>query len=331
MPLHDASYQHWTGRHLGIWSRRGVIARQGLQACLENRWTRHLLVLCWGGAALLAAGLFALGQLLVADSLIVQWSANLDPVLQTFVRLLTQWLEQHPEISVRTTQNILFYFGCRWLLPLSLAAIALAIPHLVTRDLSSNAITIYAAKAVGRLDYALGKFMMIFGLLGLTWLGPLVAAWFLGNLLAPDWHFFWHSRLALFNTLAHVLPSMAILSLLALGVSAVSAKEKTTVALWVAWWIAGYALAGLAEETKPWLRHFSLKHDLDALALGRFRLQDDVELAQQNIPVLGDMLKDARAQLPALLRDPPVAGSRLALSLMCGTSLLILRQKLKPE
>ena len=331
MPLHDASYQHWSGAHLGIWKRRWVIARQGLHAALENRWMRHLLAICWIGAAAHTAVLFTLGQLLVADSLVVQWSGNLDPSLQMFVRLLTSWLEQHPEISVRTTQNILFYFACLWLLPLSLVAIAQAIPHLVTRDLSSNAITIYASKALSRMDYALGKFMMILALLTLTWLGPLVAAWFFGNLLAPDWHFFWHSRLALFNTVAHVVPGMAILGLLALGVSSISAKEKTTVAIWVAWWLAGYALAGIAEETKPWLRHFSFKHDLDALALGRFQLQNDLDLAQQNIPVLGEMLRKAEREVPPVLRAPPVRGSVIALGLMCGASVVILRRRLKPE
>jgi hypothetical protein len=331
MPLHDASYQHWSGIHLGIWQRRCVIARQGLHACLENRWMRHLVGICWVGAAAHAAALFAVGQLLVADSLIVRWSGNLDPTLQMFVGLLTQWLEQHPEVSVRTTQNILFYFATFWLMPLSLIAIAQAIPHLVTRDLSSNAITIYASKAVGRLDYALGKFMLMMGLLGLTWLGPLVAAWFLGNLLAPDWHFFWHSRHALFNTLAHVIPAMAILSLLALGVSAVSRKEKTTVAIWVAWWLAGYALVGIAEETKPWLRHFSFKHDLDSLALAQFRLQEDIETAKEKIPVLKDMLREVTREMPAALRTPPVWGSGIALAFMCGGAVIILRRKVKPE
>ena len=63
---------------------------------------------------------------------------------------------------------------------------------LITRDLASNAIIIYASKAVSRGDYLLGKFATAFGLLVLTWLGPVCAAWFVGNLLAPDWRFFWH-------------------------------------------------------------------------------------------------------------------------------------------
>jgi len=331
MPLHDSSYKHWTGAHLGIWRRRAIIARQGLKSSLENRWMRHLLVVCWAGALLHATLLFALGQLLVTDGLMTQWTEHLNPALQAFVRTLTQWLEQHPEISVRTTENILFYVVSGWLLPLSLIAIAQVIPHLITRDLSSNAITIYASKAVGRMDYLLGKFATVFSLLALTWLGPLVVAWLIGNLLAPNWHFFWHSRLALLNTLVYVIGAMFILSLLALGVSAISRKEKSTVAIWVAWWIVGYVLIGIAHETKPWLRHLSFKYDLDELGLAVFRLHDDVRLAQENIPILGEMLRNVKPETFEALRVPAITGSVIALVIMMAVACVILARKLKPE
>src|SRR6186997_2656607 len=71
MPLHDASYKHWHGTHLGIGRRRRTIAWQGLKACLANRWMRHLVVICWIGGLALTGLLFAIGQLLVADSVIV--------------------------------------------------------------------------------------------------------------------------------------------------------------------------------------------------------------------------------------------------------------------
>ncbi|HEY2952940.1 MAG TPA: hypothetical protein VGK40_10170, partial [Verrucomicrobiae bacterium] len=327
MPLHDASYQHWAGAHLGIWQRRAAIASNGLKGCLRNRWMRHLIVLCWLGAAAQTMVLFAIGQLLVADSIIVQWTAGLNPGLQMFARLLTGWLERHPEISVRTTQNILFYFASGWLLPLSLVAIAQAIPHLITRDLSSSAIIVYASKAVGRVDYLLGKFAAVFGLLALTWLGPLLAAWFVGNLLAPDWHFFWHSRLALYNTMIYVLSSMFILSVLALGVSAISPNEKTSVALWVAWCMVGFVLVRIADETKPWLKHLSFTYDLNQLARTIFRLHDDVKLAQENVPVLGDLLKNVKPATIEALRHPAITGSLVALTIMLALAVFITARK----
>jgi hypothetical protein len=288
-------------------------------------------LVCWIGGLSLTAVLFVIGQLLVADSLIVQWTSGLNPTLQIFARNLMIWLDRHPEISVRATQNILFCYASRWLLPVSILALAQAIPHLITRDLSSNAIIIYSSKAIGRLDYFLGKFLAAFGLLALTWLGPLLAAWFFGNLLAPDWHFFWHSRLALANTLLFVLSAMVILSVLAVGVSAMASGEKTTIAFWMVWWIAGYALAAIAKETRPWLKHLSFKHNLDDLALSSFRLHDEIGLMQENIPVLGDLLKNVPPATIEALAHPATAGSLVALGFMLSIAAVIVARRVKPE
>ena len=228
MPLHDAHYQHWDGVHRGIWARRWVIARTGLTFVLRNKNVRNLVALCWMTGLVMAGVLFILGQLLVTDSIIVKWVATLNPGLQAFAKLLTTWLVEHPEISVRTTQNLLFYLFCVYSTPLSIFALGIAMPLLITQDLASNAIIIYSSKAVTRGDYLLGKFFMAFGLLTMTWLVPVCWAWVIGNLLAPDWAFFWHSRAALGHALFFELSAMIILSGLALGVSAVSRREKST-------------------------------------------------------------------------------------------------------
>lgn len=331
MPLHDISYKHWDGTHLGVWSRRLVIARNGLTACLRNRWLRYVVGLCWSAALGMTAVLFLVGQLLVADSLVVRWVGNLSPGLQSFAHMLTAWLEQHPEISVRTTQDLLFFYFCKFLLYAGIFALGMAIPMLITRDLASNAIVIYSSKAVSRGDYFLGKFATAFGVLAVTWLGPLCAAWFLGNLLAPDWRFFWHSRAALGHVLAFGLCSLTLLSLLAMGVSACSSKAKTTVALWYMWWIAGGVVAPIAEHTEPWLRHLSFNYNLDQIALAIFRLGHDLNTARDNIPVFGQMLRNIPARTMEALNAPTIAGAVTWSLLMIALAALILRGKVKPE
>ena len=331
MPLHEASYKHWDGVHLGLWHRRLAITRNGLAACLQNKLTRHLAVVCWLAALMLSAILFFIGQLLVADSLVVQAVGNFNPQLQAFVRMLTSWLELHPEISVRTTQNVLFYYFCTHLMRLSIFALGMAMPLLITRDLASNAIIIYSSKAVSRGDYLLGKFATAFGLIALTWLGPVCAAWFVGNLLAPDWRFFWHSRAALGHVLIYGLSSMGILSLLALGVSAISVKEKSTVAFWFTWWILGGVLAPIAMQTKPWLRYLSFNFNLDQIALAVFRIGDDIKAAQDNIPILGDMLRQISARAIAALSTPAIGGALLALLVMLSLAAWVIGKRVKPE
>jgi len=331
MGLRDHRYRHWEGRHEGIWRRRWVIAAGGLRGCLGNRWMRYVITLCWLSALAQVGILFCVGQLLVAESIVVEWAANLNPMLQTFVRGLTTWLEQHPEISVHVTQDLLFCWYASLLAPLSLLAVALAIPHLITRDLSSNAIVLYASKALRRHDYLLGKAGVVSGLLGLTWLGPVVVAWLLGNLLAPDWGFFWHGRGALGNALLAVLVNLVVLVCVGLGVSAVSAREKAVVGLYVVLWLVGNAFVPLGNQTKPWLRHLSLQYNLRQVVLGVFRPAQDLQTAQDNVPILGDVLRrmDQRGARRAL--QPQMAGTWIALASLGLLSVTIVWTRTKPE
>ena len=331
MPLHDISYQHWEGTHVGIWGRRLAIARNGLMACLQNKWMRYLIVICWMGALVMTVFLFLIGQLLVADSVVVKWVGTFNPQLQTFARMLTSWLEQHPEISVHTSQNLLFYYFCIYLTPPSIFALGMAIPSLITRDLASNAIIIYSSKAVSRGDYLLGKFSTAFALLTLTLLGPICAAWLVGNLLAPDWHFFWHSRAALVHAVIYALVAMSILSLLALGVSAISKKEKATPAFWYMWWIIGGVVAPIARHTQPGLRHLSFNFNLDQIATAVFRPGSDIQTAKENIPVFGSMLNNIRPETLSGLNSPPVWGALLTLIFLLGVVVFIINKKVKPE
>jgi hypothetical protein len=331
MPLHDTHYQHWDGAHVGIWARRWVIARNGLAAALQNKAMRNVIALSWLAGLAMAALLFLVGQLLVADSMVVKWVAQLNPGLQSFARMLTSWLQDHPEISVGTTQNLLFYLFCVYATPLSIFALGMAMPALITRDLASNAMVIYDSKAVTRGDYLLGKFCVAFGLLTLTWLGPVCGAWLVGNLLAPDWRFFWHARVALAHALLYVLSSMVILSALALGVSAVSSREKSTPALWFMWWVLGGVIQPIALQTKPWLRHLSFTYDLKQIGLASFRLGNDLKTAQDNIPIFGEMLRNIRPETMFALDHPMLGGALAGLALMLLLAGWVVVERVSPE
>jgi hypothetical protein len=332
MPLHDISYKHWDGQHLGLWSRRWVIASAGVKSCLQNKWMRNLVALCWITGMAMTAILFIVGQLLVTDSFVVQRIGHFNPQLQDFARLFTGWLENHPEISVRTTQNVMFNFYCIWvLMPLSIFALGMAMPLFITRDLASNAIIIYSSKAVSRGDYFLGKFSAAFGLLCFTWLGPVCTAWFMGNLLAPDWRFMWHAGPALWRILLSSLGVMSILSLLALGVSALSIKEKATPALWFTWWIVGGVIGPIAIHTRPWLRHISFNFNLEQLVFAIFRPGNELKIAQDNVPVLGNMLRGIRPETMKALNAPAIWGALIALLMMLAVAAILLNKKVKPQ
>jgi hypothetical protein len=275
--------------------------------------------------------LFCIGQLLVADSIIVSWAANLNPQLQAFVRELTRWLEEHPEISVHATQNLLFYRFVTALLFPNLIAVALTIPHLITRDLSSNAIVIYASKAITRFDYLLGKAGIVLGMLTLTWLGPLLAAWVFGNLMAPNWNFFWHSRVALGHSIGFVATGMVFLAVLGLGVSALSSREKSTVGLYVVLWLVGNAFVPLGSISQPWLKQLSFQHDLRQCALAIFNPEADLESVQQNVPVFGAMLAEMRRANRSPWQEPDPRSPWPALGAFVLVSTAFVLRRTKPE
>ncbi len=331
MPLHDTRYQHWDGVHRGIWSRRATIARNALKGCWQNKWTRYVVSVCWTLSLTQAMVLFLIGQLLVKDSSLYDWVDQLHPQMQALVRSFVAWLEVNPKISVGVTQSLLFSVFAWPLRILTLVAIALAIPHLVTRDLGSQAITIYAAKALTRMDYILGKLGGLLGLMALTWLGPLLAAWFLGNLLGPSWHFFWHSRAALGAVLLYVGPSMVFLGLLALGISAISAQEKATVSIWIGLWLLGNSLVPIARETRAWLKYASLTFDLDQISLAIFDPVAHIRVAQENVPLVGMLLQDLPARKLAVWAHPELTGALIGLGIMLAAALFILYLRIKPE
>lgn len=331
MPIHDTSYKHWEGIHLGIWHRRMVVASNGLTACLRNNWTRNLVVMCWFLGLLMAGVLFTVGQLLVHDSLVVDWVGNLNGELQKFAQMLTTWLEEHPQISVYTTQNLLFYFFCIYLMVTSIFVLGMTMPLLITRDLASNSIIIYSSKAISLGDYLLGKFCTAFGMLIFTWLGPVLLAWFLGNMLAPSWTFFWHSRAVLAHLLMFGLCAMTFLSLLALGISALSTKEKSTTALWYAWWLVGGVGTSIAAQTKPWLQHLSFNYNLDQLALVIFHPGADIKVARESIPVLGLLMANVREETLKVLDAPAIWGALAGIVVMIGFVGYVIKTKVKPE
>jgi len=330
MPLVDTHYQHWDGIHCGLWTRRWVIASNGLTACLRNKFLRNVVVATWSLSLAMVGALFVIGQLLVPDSLLVRWVSTLNTDLQGFANYLMNWLKDHPEISVRTTQDVLFYYFAILLMPFSIFAVGMAIPFLVTRDLASNAIIIYSSKAITRGDYLLGKFASVFGLLSLLWFGPVCAAWFFGNLLAPDWRFFWHARIPLFHVAVFGIVAMTTLSILALGVSSVSQKDKSTVAFWLVWWLLGFPLANIAAHTRPWLAHLSFAYDINQIALATFGLGKDLRIAQDNIPILGMMLRNIPQRTMDSFNNPPLFGSLVALALMLGAAGLVIHKRVRP-
>lgn len=124
---------------------------------------------------------------------------------------------------------------------------------------------------------------------------------------------------------------MVILSALALGVSAVSSREKSTPALWFMWWILGGVIQPIALQTKPWLRHLSFTFNLKQIGLACFRLGDDLKTAQDNIPIFGEMLRNIRSDTRFALDHPLVGGALAGLAVMLLLAAWVVVERVSPE
>ena len=331
MAIHNIHYQHWDGQYQNIWRRRWVIVSHGVHSCLANKWMVRLMTSCWGIGFSLISTLFLIGQLLVPDSIITEWLGHLNPMLQTVGKGLVNWLVAHPEISVKTEENLLFFLFCKPLFFLSIFAVFMTLPHLITRDISSRAIIIYSSKAITRWDYLLGKFGVVFGVLCLTWVFPLFIGWLVGNLLAPNWGFFWHSRAALLNSLSYSLFASVVLSVIALGASAVSRREKDAIGLWILLWVAGNVLADFPNHAHQWLKYCSFQRCIEQISFSIFHLANDMDMARQNIPMFREATHEIRQNTITAWQNPDLQGSLIALGIMMALSLILIVWRVRPE
>ena len=335
MALIDSSYTHRDGETRGINYRRWVIAQATLTACLKVKGMRWVVWSCWIYAFLQGVFLFGFGQLMDPSSTVYAFITENLGLFKPIAPMFQGWAEENPRIAIGMTYNLFFYIFTGAIvstLTLSLVALGMAIPRLITSDLSSRAITIYSSKAVSRLDYCLGKFGGVMLLLTITWLGPMLATWLMGNLMAPKISFFWHTAPALLHSSMFVLAGMVFLGLMALGVSAMTSSPRTATSIWVGVLLLGVVLSGIGLSSKnEWLQYLSFWFDLELLQRWIFNISGDFKELSAEYPGIteGDIFKQMKLRLDITADNVAVAIT--CLSLLGGAALLTLYKKVKPE
>ncbi len=331
----DSSYTHRDGETRGIGYRRWVIAQATLTACLKVKGMRWVVWSCWIYAFLQGIFLFGFGQLMDQDSAVYAFITENLGFFKVIGPMFQGWAEENPRIAIGMTYNLFFYIFTGAIvssLTLSLVALGIAIPRLITSDLSSRAITIYSSKAVSRFDYCLGKFGGVLLLLTLTWLGPTLVTWMMGNLMAPKISFFWHTAPALLHSVAFVGSGMVILGLMALGVSAMTSSPRTATSIWVGVLLLGVVLSGIGMGSKNyWLQYLSFWFDLELLQRWIFDIGGDFRELDTEFPGIteGGLFQQMKNRLAVTANN--VAAAISCLSLLGGAALLTLYKKVKPE
>ena len=258
MPLHDVGYRPWQGDRLGSGAAVSVIALTGIRLAWSSRWLRRMVFFAWSPALVFATSFFAFEQAIDEGRLanmreMASTGRNLDGVGMLGTMLSDTLGAQprraagqppvDPKIDIAQTRRLVW---SRLLLAfmrvpqavLLAVVIGLIAPALVSRDLRAKAWLVYFTRPVGRLDYILGKALILGALVAAITVLPALSLWLMGVLVSPSvWVAVDTWDLPLKVVAASVVLAVPMV-LLALAYSSVTAESRIASFAWFATWAA---------------------------------------------------------------------------------------------
>lgn len=256
MPLHDVGYRAWRGSLRGSIAAIAVIATTGIRLAWSNRWLRRAVFFAWSPAVLFAGSFFAFEQAVDEGRLGVmrdsaRGGGNLDgigvlgEVIADSLGETTAPAEKHVDADERERRTRRAVWS-RLLLAfmrtpqgiLLAIVVGLVAPTLVSRDLRAKAWLIYFTRPVGKLEYVVGKLLILGLLVAVITVLPALTLWIMGVAVSPSlWVAVdtWDLPLRIVvASLVLALPTV----LLALAFSSLTAESRIASFAWFATWVA---------------------------------------------------------------------------------------------
>lgn len=256
MPLHDVGYRAWRGSLRGSISAIAVIAATGTRLAWSNRWLRRAVFFAWSPAVLCAFLFFAFEQAVHDGRLgaireTAKGAQNIDgigvlgKVIADSLGATTFAPGDHPDPDerIRRTRRAVW---SRLLLAfmrspqgiLLAIVVGLVAPTLVSRDLRAKAWLIYFTRPVGKLEYVVGKLLVLGLLVAVITLLPALALWVMGVAVSPSaWVAVTTWDLPLRIATASVVVTLPTV-LMALAYSSMTAESRIASFAWFATWVA---------------------------------------------------------------------------------------------
>ncbi|MDB6154776.1 MAG: hypothetical protein JWL90_3229, partial [Chthoniobacteraceae bacterium] len=227
----------WRETPRGLFYRWWTIVITGLRQIAKTKLFRLLLFAAWTGGLAIAATGFLFSQSVSSGGWLESWAANFNARFQAIVSAFTAFVLLFPEVCIGGFFTLIFWVHSMVGLLLSMVALTVLVPRLVTQDRATNALTVYLSRPLTSADYLVGKLGIIVSVLALMWTGPLLAGWMLSMVFAPDRDFIVYSFRPLLHALLFNGIALVSLALIALGVSAAGRTSRNTVMLWLGLWI----------------------------------------------------------------------------------------------
>ncbi|MDQ8203094.1 ABC transporter permease subunit [Pelagicoccus sp. SDUM812003] len=329
----NAEYRRWKGRSVSVWQRRLSITRYGLRLALSGRIMRAFLILSLAQSLILIGVFFFFGQLVAPDSSLIAWLESVGGTQVTrFLNGITSWALLYPEICVDGLYRVMFFllsYSCPFI---SVVVVALFAHKLIANDLASQAIVIYSSKALTRWDYIIGKFGVVACILSVIWLLPVTVSWVVGNALAPDWSFFYHSFPSLLRGLALGLVAVVTLSCFTLMVSSLAKKTGTAVVYWILGLLVLDIISDAVGLVSPVLGYIDPFDALESLSNSLYRIPDLISDAQGMLPFFPGLFAGATDNME--LEELPLTNGEflvpiIVLSLLSVASIVVVNKRIR--
>lgn len=325
MSIWNAQYRRWTGASVGVWRRRGSIARYGLRLCLSGRIIKGFLFLGLMQGFLMAVCFFAFGQFVSPNSYLMSRVRLAGEDVANFIDGVTGWILLYPDVCVDGIYRVVFWSMFNTASALTVITVALFSHRLIASDLASQAIVIYNSKALTRWDYIIGKFAIVATILSLIWIVPVLGSWIIGNAVSPDWSFFWHALPSLGRGLLVGAVATLVFSCLALAVSSLAKKSGMAAAYWILGGVGVKFVADIASRLYEPLAYLNPMHALATLNSGLFRLQSLVAEAQAMLPFFDYFLEGSGDEIP--VSNGSIVAPLFFLAAMCLGSIALVYRK----
>lgn len=319
----------WSERPHGVNYRRWVIISAGVRQIVRTRFFRILLTIAWvGGLAIAVAG-FCFSQAISTGGVLETLAAKFGPRAEAIVQALGGFVTLYPDIIVRGIFTVIFWIHSYIGLGLSLIALTVLVPSLITTDRASNALTIYLSRPLTSIDYLLGKLGIIAGVLILVWTGPLLFGWLVSMAFATDRDFIIYSLSPLLRALMFNGIAFASLSCIALGVSALGRSSRTTSVAWIMLWLVIWIPAS-APRAPDWFKRASFYQDLSMVRLQIFDLSDSFDAAAE-LPMLNARFAQSLKSAGTRAESNDFKGALGALAVFCALSSVVFLRRIRPE
>jgi ABC-2 type transport system permease protein len=248
MPIHDLGYRAWPGKYSSDRLRFWVIASTGIRVAGRNKWLRKVLLAAWLPTFGLAALIFGYERLLENREIALTTSEVRHSVLGELGGELQDGdvvVEALMKENLQEGRHLMWSWLLSTYLRLPQAVMAMLVigmiaPPLIARDVRTRAFLMYFSKPVGRIEYVLGKMLIVSTYVMSITTAPALGCYLFGvalssdlNVLADTWDLPFRILLA---SLIFIIPSVSV----ALMFSSLTSESRFAAFAWFAFWGLGF-------------------------------------------------------------------------------------------